>query len=65
MTRDLMLPALWISGWLGSEFVWRGNPMRSVTRTRRRRADALPLALARDPASTHDRASFNVQGNHS
>ena len=31
ITRDLMLPALWLSGWLASEFVWRGNPMRSVT----------------------------------
>ncbi|MGZ5895614.1 MAG: ceramide glucosyltransferase [Xanthobacteraceae bacterium] len=31
ITRDLMLPGLWLSGWLASEFVWRGNPMRSVT----------------------------------
>jgi len=31
MTRDIMLPAFWLGGWLGSEFVWRGNPMRSVT----------------------------------
>jgi ceramide glucosyltransferase len=30
LTRDLLLPALWINGWLGSNFVWRGNPMRSV-----------------------------------
>jgi len=29
-TRDLMLPVLWINGWLGSDFVWRGNPMSSV-----------------------------------
>jgi ceramide glucosyltransferase len=29
-TRDLMLPLLWINGWLGSDFVWRGNPMSSV-----------------------------------
>ena len=27
ITRDLMLPILWINGWLGSDFVWRGNPM--------------------------------------
>lgn len=25
--RDLMLPLLWIDGWLGSNFVWRGNAM--------------------------------------
>jgi ceramide glucosyltransferase len=27
MLRDLMLPLLWIDGWLGSDFVWRGNAM--------------------------------------
>src|SRR5262249_44915367 len=30
VTRDLMLPVIWINGWLGSDFVWRGNPMSSV-----------------------------------
>jgi len=25
--RDLMLPALWVYGWVGSSFVWRGNAM--------------------------------------
>jgi ceramide glucosyltransferase len=30
-TRDMLLPILWINGWLGSDFVWRGNPMSSVT----------------------------------
>ena len=25
--RDLLLPALWIAGWLGRGFVWRGNSM--------------------------------------
>ena len=30
ITRDLMMPVLWINGWLGSDFVWRGNPMSSV-----------------------------------
>ncbi len=29
VTRDLMLPVLWINGWLGSDFVWRGNPMNA------------------------------------
>jgi ceramide glucosyltransferase len=30
-TRDLMLPILWVCGWLGSDFVWRGNAMSSAT----------------------------------
>jgi ceramide glucosyltransferase len=30
ITRDLMLPVLWVNGWLGSDFVWRGNPMTST-----------------------------------
>jgi ceramide glucosyltransferase len=28
--RDLLLPAIWFNGWLGSTFVWRGNQMRVV-----------------------------------
>jgi len=28
--RDLTLPALWVTGWLGSDFVWRGNAMSSI-----------------------------------
>ena len=28
MLRDLMLPVVWISGWVGARFVWRGNAMR-------------------------------------
>jgi ceramide glucosyltransferase len=28
--RDLLLPLLWISGWLGNAFVWRGNHMRMI-----------------------------------
>jgi ceramide glucosyltransferase len=27
ITRDIMLPVIWLNGWLGSDFVWRGNPM--------------------------------------
>jgi ceramide glucosyltransferase len=30
LLRDLMLPALWLGGWLGSEFVWRGNQMSTA-----------------------------------
>jgi ceramide glucosyltransferase len=25
--RDLLLPALWVDGWIGADFVWRGNAM--------------------------------------
>jgi ceramide glucosyltransferase len=25
--RDLLLPGLWIDGWIGTDFVWRGNAM--------------------------------------
>jgi ceramide glucosyltransferase len=27
MLRDLLLPALWIDAWIGTDFVWRGNVM--------------------------------------
>jgi ceramide glucosyltransferase len=27
LLRDLMLPLLWVGGWLGTDFVWRGNQM--------------------------------------
>jgi ceramide glucosyltransferase len=30
LLRDLLLPAIWFNGWLGSTFVWRGNQMRPV-----------------------------------
>jgi ceramide glucosyltransferase len=30
MLRDLLLPLLWIRGWLGKDFVWRGNQMHAV-----------------------------------
>jgi ceramide glucosyltransferase len=25
--RDLLLPVLWIDGWVGTSFVWRGHAM--------------------------------------
>jgi ceramide glucosyltransferase len=28
--RDILLPPVWIGGWLGRGFVWRGNQMRAV-----------------------------------
>jgi ceramide glucosyltransferase len=31
MLRDLMIPAVWTNGWLGSQFVWRGNRMCVMT----------------------------------
>jgi ceramide glucosyltransferase len=30
LLRDVLLPLLWIGGWLGRDFVWRGNQMRAV-----------------------------------
>jgi ceramide glucosyltransferase len=29
MLRDVMLPVLWVSGWCGRRFVWRGTGMRT------------------------------------
>jgi hypothetical protein len=31
LVRDLSLPALWIAGWTGNTFVWRGNAMDMKT----------------------------------
>lgn len=28
LLRDLLLPAVWIGGWIDARFVWRGNTMR-------------------------------------
>jgi ceramide glucosyltransferase len=30
MLRDALLPLLWLGGWLGRGFVWRGNEMRPL-----------------------------------
>jgi ceramide glucosyltransferase len=27
IARDLMLPWLWVQGWVGDQFEWRGNAM--------------------------------------
>jgi ceramide glucosyltransferase len=27
MMRDLLLPVIWLEGWIGDTFVWRGNDM--------------------------------------
>ena len=34
VVRDLMIPAIWIAGWTGSGFTWRGNAMCSGSPTR-------------------------------
>jgi len=34
--RDLTLPALWVAGWTGNTFVWRGNAMDLKTMESRR-----------------------------
>ena len=43
LVRDLSLPILWIAGWTGNTFVWRGNAMdmEAMLSTRRQRP---PLA---------------------
>ena len=28
--RDALVPILWLNGWLGSDFVWRGTPISSA-----------------------------------
>jgi ceramide glucosyltransferase len=33
MLRDLLLPVLWITSWMGNGFVWRGNAMRVADRS--------------------------------
>jgi ceramide glucosyltransferase len=30
MLRDILLPPIWIGGWVGRGFVWRGNQMQAV-----------------------------------
>jgi ceramide glucosyltransferase len=34
LLRDLLIPVLWVTSWLGNDFIWRGNPMRVADRTR-------------------------------
>jgi ceramide glucosyltransferase len=34
LLRDLLLPAIWFNGWLGTTFVWRGKEMRAVESSR-------------------------------
>ena len=48
MMRDLLLPGLWIDGWIGTDFVWHGNPMSVAADSI---ADARPLASPA-PAAT-------------
>jgi ceramide glucosyltransferase len=49
--RDLLLPVLWVEGWVGDTFVWRGNDM-SVAKEEAARtglsADGRELAVAPD-----------------
>lgn len=32
LLRDLLLPTLWLTNWMGNDFVWRGNVMRIADR---------------------------------
>ncbi|MEO8084624.1 MAG: ceramide glucosyltransferase, partial [Ardenticatenales bacterium] len=40
MLRDLLLPAVWVAGWAGSGFTWRGNAMAPEPAAPRRTAGA-------------------------
>jgi len=31
LVRDLLLPVLWVDGWIGTDFVWRGHQMSVAT----------------------------------
>jgi len=31
LMRDLLLPVVWVYGWTGTTFVWRGNAMKAVS----------------------------------
>jgi len=50
--RDLALPALWIAGWTGNTFVWRGNAMDMKTS----QLAAAPVALPQPTFADHARA---------
>lgn len=54
--RDLLLPALWLTAWLGSDFVWRGNPMRATDVPTRRRRQPRPVAPSLRPGHRRLRA---------
>jgi ceramide glucosyltransferase len=32
LIRDLLLPVLWITAWLGNDYVWRGNRVTAQPR---------------------------------
>jgi ceramide glucosyltransferase len=34
LLRDALMPAIWIAGWWGTDFVWRGNAMSVATTAR-------------------------------
>ncbi len=51
MLRDALLPILWLEGWAGNTFVWRGNAM-SVAESRAS-PDGAP-ALGRELVRTSD-----------
>jgi ceramide glucosyltransferase len=44
LARDLLLPALWVAGWTGNTFVWRGNAMdlKTMEKTAMRRSFGQP-----------------------
>ena len=55
MLRDLMIPMVWLNGWLGNQFVWRGNRMRVMTGAQK--AAGHRLAGVAEPIGLRFRAS--------
>lgn len=51
LIRDLLLPVLWIGALVGSDFVWRGNPMRAERVSRRQALRHKPLDCPAPEAS--------------
>ncbi|MEJ0013244.1 MAG: ceramide glucosyltransferase [Bauldia sp.] len=48
--RDLALPALWVAGWTGNTFVWRGNAMDMKTSQLAAAAPEVPTRTLADHA---------------
>ncbi|HVY20545.1 MAG TPA: glycosyltransferase [Bauldia sp.] len=75
--RDLALPALWVAGWTGNTFVWRGNamdmktsqlataPMAAPSRSLADHALALRIRSARAVRSFRALGAFRAVGSRS
>ncbi|MBU2327320.1 MAG: ceramide glucosyltransferase, partial [Alphaproteobacteria bacterium] len=55
LTRDLLLPALFVTAWFGSGFEWRGNAM-TVADNDNTRSARLRKAVARTRDKAREKA---------